>query len=225
MTRDNTTSQSASQYDGAIAKTIPHYELLHAETIDLVKCLPEPRFWLDTGCGTGSLILRAIHELGRLAFVAADPSEEMLEIAREKMSATPGLDIKYIVARTEELCCSDKFDVVTAILAHHYLDSQTRLKATQNCFRVLNEGGVYITFETIKPNSEQGTEIGLKRWRNAQLAKGKTPASVDHHLGRYGTELQPITIESHLKLLREVGFSAVEVLWASGMQAGFCGIK
>jgi tRNA (cmo5U34)-methyltransferase len=225
-TKDNKTSQSSQQYDANISKTIPYYQSFHHETINLIKSsIPKVKSWMDTGCGTGTLILRAIQEFGKLKFAAADPSEGMLQITREKLSELSGLEITYILAGSEELCCQERFDVVTAIMAHHYLDSEGRIKATRNCFRILNEGGIYVTFETIRPNTEEGKEIGLERWRNAQLANGKTPQSVDQHLQRYGTELLPITIESHLDLLRKVGFRTVELLWASGMQAGFYGIK
>lgn len=224
--KDNKTSQSALQYDENIAKTIPRYQFFHDEIIDLVKfSAPKPKSWLDTGCGTGTLILQAIQEFGKLKFVAADPSEAMLQIAREKLSGLSGIEIRYVMSGTEQLCCQERFDVVTAILAHHYLDIEDRIKATRNCFQMLNEGCMYITLETIRPNTEQGREIGLKRWRSAQLANGKTPASVDHHLQRYGTELLPITIEAHLDLLRNIGFRTVEVLLASGMQAAFYSIK
>jgi len=225
-TRDNRTSQPALQYDQNVAKTIPCYQLFHNETINLVKFrTAKPKSWLDTGCGTGTLILRAVQEFGKLKFVAADPSAEMLQITRKKTSALSGLEISYLLAGTEQVCCNETFDVVTAILAHHYLSAEDRVKATENCYRVLNDGGMYITFETIRPNTEQGLEVGLKRWRSAQIANGKTPESADNHIRRYGTELLPITIESHLDLLRKVGFRTVEILWASGMQAGFYAIK
>ncbi len=226
LTKDNKTSQSALQYDANIDKTIPRYRFFHDETMNLVKfSMPKPNFWLDTGCGTGTLILRAIQEFGKLNFVAADPSEAMLQITRDKLSGLSGLEMKYIPAGTEQLCCQERFDVVTAILAHHYLEVENRIKATRNCFQMLKEGGMYITFETIRPNTERGKAIGLERWRASQLANGKARESVDHHLQRYGIDLLPITIESHLDLLRKVGFKTVELLWASGMQAGFYGIK
>ncbi len=226
LIRDNKTSQSALQYDENIAKTIPRYQLFNDEVVNLVKfTAPKAKSWLDTGCGTGTLIRQAIQECGQLKFVAADPSEAMLQIAREKLSAVPGIEVEFVLSGTEHLCCQQRFDVVTAVLAHHYLDIENRIKATRNCFQMLNEGGIYVTLETIMPNTEQGREIGLKRWRSAQIANGKTPESVDHHLRRYGIDLLPITIEAHLDLLRDVGFRTVEVLWASGMQAGFYSIK
>jgi tRNA (cmo5U34)-methyltransferase len=36
---DNTTPYNAREYDNNVRKTIPFYELFHAETIDLVKSL------------------------------------------------------------------------------------------------------------------------------------------------------------------------------------------
>ena len=226
VTRDDKTSQPSTQYDANIAKTIPCYQSFHDETINLVKLsLPKVNSWLDTGCGTGTLLLRVIQEFGQLKVVAADPSEEMLLIAREKLSQIPGFHATYIAAGTEKLCCQERFDVVTAILAHHYLELEARAEATRNCFRMLNPGGMYVTFETIRPNTDAGREIGLKRWGSAQVANGKSPQSVENHLQRYGTELLPITIESHLDLLRSTGFRTVELLWASGMQAGFYSVK
>jgi len=221
--RDNKTSQAASQYDVNVHKTIPRYFLFHEETLDLVKAaVPKPQSWLDTGCGTGTLILKALECFGPMRIVAADPAESMLSTAKEKLV---NHDITYIAAGSEDVCYTDSFDVVTAIMAHHYLNSDLRIKATQNCYKMLKQGGIYITFETIRPSTNQGTQIGLKRWQSAQLASGKSSDAVDKHISRYGSEILPITIEEHIRVLKEAGFSTVEILWASGMQAGFYGIK
>lgn len=220
---DNKTSQAAIDYDANINKTIPRYQLFHDEAINLIKIInPHPGSWLDTGCGTGTLILKAAEHFKDTGFVAADPSEGMLAIAKEKLA---DLGVTYLLAGSEQLCYKESFDVVTAVLAHHYLDYETRLQATQNCFNALKKGGIYLTFETIKPTSEVGTQIGLRRWREAQIASSKSPETVDKHISRYGTELQPILIEAHISLMKAAGFSTVELFWISGLQAGFYGIK
>lgn len=223
MMRDNTTSQSASEYDANVHKTIPRYHLFHEETLDLVKTVfVKPQTWLDTGCGTGTLIAKAIEHFGQLRFTAADPSEGMLRVAAEKLANYP---ITYILSGTEDLPAADSYDVITAIMVHHYLSEQGRVKAVQNCFERLNHGGIFITFETIKLRTEVGTQLGLARWRRAQLVNGKDPLNVDRHISRYGSELRPISIEAHLQLLRETGFPTAEVFWVSGMQAGFYAVK
>lgn len=220
---DNKTSQTASEYDANVNKTIPYYNLFHEEIIKLVRaCEVSEGLWLDTGCGTGNLILKAKEYFSSVKFVAADPANSMLEIAREKCSA---MNIRCLPAGTEELFEEGPFSVITAVLAHHYLNEEKRKKATQNCYEMLKPGGVYITFETIRPATEEGTRIGLRRWRDAQVANGKSPEQADKHVSRYGIELLPITIDAHLALLKETGFSTAEILWVSGMQAGFYAIK
>jgi len=221
--RDNKTSQAASEYDANVSKTIPYYTLFHEETMKLVKaCGGETGTWLDTGCGTGSFIDKAKEHFPGITFTAADPAKNMLEIAEEKCA---GMNIRFLLAGTEELSQEGPFSVITAILAHHYLNQAMREKATQNCYAMLDPGGIYVTFETIRPATEQGTKIGLRRWRDAQVTNGKSMENAEKHVSRYGTELLPITIDAHMALLKKTGFSVVELLWVSGMQAGFYAIK
>ncbi len=54
--------------------------------------------------------------------------------------------------------------MITAIQVHHYLSFEERILATKKCYEALEAGGIYITFENIKPLSEIGVQIGLKRW-------------------------------------------------------------
>lgn len=223
--RDNKTSQPAREYDGNIQQTMPFYDFFHNNTLSLVRVVnPEPCTWLDTGGGTGTLIQKASRQFPDTAFTLADPSPVMIEIAKEKL-ANP-INCSYLTSGTEELMFpAESFDVITAILAHHYFDSGTREQATINCFRMLKEGGVYITFETVLPYTEKGRQIGLNWWREAQLRQGKEEAAVEKYINRFGVEFFPISMADHLELLRETGFSTAEVLWVSGMQAGFYAIK
>ena len=221
--RDNKTSQSAAFYDANVEKTIPCYSQFHLETLDLVRAvMPEPALWLDTGCGTGNLAAKATDRFDGVKFILSDPSAAMLDIAREKLQ---GVAAQYIQSGSETLSLATPVDVVTAIMSHHYLTAEQRRQATENCFSALKPGGVYVTFETIRPCSDAATAIGLQRWRQHQLASGKPAEEVEKHISRYGVELLPITIEEHLRLLRQIGFSVVEILWASGLQAGFYAVK
>lgn len=223
--RDNKTSQPAREYDGNVRKTMPYYDCFHDNAINLVEAYkPEPAAWLDAGGGTGMLLEKAVRRFPGTAFTLADPSAAMLEIAQEKFTGT--VACSFLAAGTEKLACPDaSFDVITAVLAHHYFDAAGRREATRNCYRMLKADGVYINFETVLPASERGKEIGLKMWRLAQLRQGKDEAAVDKHINRFGQEFFPISVAAHLEVLRETGFTTVEMLWMSGMQAGFYAIK
>ena len=87
---DNATPHSAAEYDEVVRRTIPYYDLLHEETLDLVETLrPEPRVWLDTGCGTGSLAKRILERFPDCRLILADPSEKMLAQAHARLADAP----------------------------------------------------------------------------------------------------------------------------------------
>ena len=53
----NSTPYLPEDYDAKISYVIPYYLSFHQETINFVKSLPTiPKVWIDTGCGTGSLV-------------------------------------------------------------------------------------------------------------------------------------------------------------------------
>ena len=68
--RDNSTFHRTEDYDLQITDTIPYYESFHLESLKLIKTiLKEPEFWLDTGCGTGTLVQKAVDEFKKTNFI------------------------------------------------------------------------------------------------------------------------------------------------------------
>jgi tRNA (cmo5U34)-methyltransferase len=226
---DNTTPQLAASYDDQISNIIPYYNCFHDEAINVVKAMAaEPQLWLDTGCGTGTLVGRCLNVFPNAAFFLVDPSSGMMSQAKKKLEAHASGRVKFLEpAATQRLILNQDFhfDVVTAIQCHHYLSVEERAAATRICYEALNRGGIFITFENVRPLTSRGIEIGKRNWGNYQLLAGKGRDQVERHLERFDSEYFPITVEEHLELYRRCGFAAVEILWFSCMQAGFYCIK
>jgi len=222
---ENKTPHLSSEYDDKIGDTVPFYDEFHRAAIDLVLHTdPAPAAWLDTGCGTGTLCREALWKFPRTAFTLADPSGQMLALAKEKLKDAG--DVTFIQSDSQSLDCpGGAFDVITAIQCHHYLDRETRKKAVENCFRMLKSGGVLIVFENILPFSEAGTGIALKRWGSFQTGRGKSEREVGQHLSRFNSEYFPITVFEHINMMKQAGFAAAEILWVSYMQAGLYAVK
>ena len=222
---DNTTPHMSNEYDDKIGKTIPFHSEFHQAAVGLVLSVnPVPKTWLDTGCGTGALYLAAHQKMPGIAFTLADPSSQMLDIAKEKLKDKK--NITFVQSDSQGIDLGDDtFDVITAIQCHHYSDRGSRKDAIDNCFRMLRPNGIFVTFENILPLSETGIEIALRRWGSFQTGCGKSPQEVEDHLKRFNKEYFPITILEHIDLLKGAGFAVVEILWASYMQAGFYAIK
>lgn len=226
---DNATPHKSSEYDKKVKETIPFYELFHDETIDLVRTVkPEAKFWLDTGCGTGLLVEKALLHLPSTLFILADPSNEMLVQAKERLRLVPSDRIQFIDSvGSEDLAeqISVQPEVVTAIMCHHYLKPDQRRNAVKACYDLLATGGIFITFENIYPDTERHLEIGLRRWKRFQLSQGRSAETVGRHLERFDTKYFPLRVSEHIELLKECGFSIANLFWYSQMQAGFYAIK
>jgi len=216
-------------YDSHINITIPYYQAFHLEIINLIRAVStEPELWLDTGCGTGILIEKAAEEFTQTRFIVVDPSPAMLQEAKKKLAGKLAERIILLASCPTQdinLSMGGSPDVITAVLCHHYLNGNGRKAATIKCFKLLKPGGIFISFENIRPMTGRGTEIGLANWKSFQIEHGKPVDEAEKHILRFGKEFFPITIEEHLSLLKEAGFRVVELLWYSYLQAGFYAIK
>ncbi|MDD5167725.1 MAG: class I SAM-dependent methyltransferase [Syntrophales bacterium] len=226
---DNTTPHKARDYDINVRKTIPFYDTIHREIIDLVLTVkPDAQLWLDTGCGTGFTIEQAYPRFPDTHFIICDPSEKMLEEAHKRLKDLPPERLTILKpAATQDLegVVETRVDVVTAVQAHLYLHEEERRRATETCFKLLKDGGLYVTSENIHPLTATGVDIGLKRWMNFQLAAGRSKEEVAGHAARFNRNYFPISVEEHLQLLRTTGFKVGEIFWYSQMQAAFYAIK
>jgi tRNA (cmo5U34)-methyltransferase len=217
-------------YDNVVRRMMPFYDVFQAEVVDLVKTLrPDVTQWLDTGCGTGSLVEPALKAFPQTCFVLADPTEKMLQAAVTRFKALSGSRMTFLPpVPTEGLPAYQevlKPQVITAILCHHYYQKEQRRRATEICYQLVESGGVYITVENTLPDSVEGTRLTLERWKRFQVEHGRLPVMAEKHAGRLNSEYFPITVPEHLALLRETGFKTAEIFWKSHMQAGFYAVK
>ena len=220
---DNTTPMSAAEYDDKINNTIPYYSEFYAQTLDVIaQCGFSELDWLDLGCGTGTLEEKALQVFPSARFVAVDPSEKMLEQARNKLA---GHKIAYVIGKSLEISYKAQFNVVTAIQSHHYMREEERRQSVQNVYDTLRDGGIFICFENVIPESEDVKKQELLRWGRYQQRHGKTEAEALAHNARCGTSYFPITVLQHIQLLESCGFKDVHVFWLSYMQMGIYGFR
>lgn len=226
--KDNSTPFNAKEYDAEVFNTIPYYREFFVETIDLVKSVSQaPQKWLDTGCGTGALIELAALGFIDTSFTLCDPSEEMIKLSKRRLSSIGNRTNFLTSIGTEELCSLDlpKQNVITAIQCHCYLKKEQKIIAIQNCFDLLEEGGVLVVFENIYPKCEKTKALAIERWKSFQIASGRDEKTVNDHAARFNKAYFPISIEEHFSIFKDAGFNCYDIFWYSHMQAGFFAVK
>lgn len=226
---DNTTPHKSSEYDRSVRQTIPFYETIQSQVVDLVRTIkPDVNCWLDTGCGTGYLAEIAMPYFPATAFILTDPSESMLKQAADRLKGREDR-VKFLAPLPSQdldlLTVGARPQVITVVLSHHYLHQPQRLEATRACYSLLDENGLYVTVENIRPATDEGISSGLERWKRFQVGQGRPGPVVREHARRFDKDYFPITAEEHLALLRETGLRNADVFWYSHMQAGFFGFK
>jgi len=220
---NNSTSHSAAEYDVQVRRTIPFYDVMHELVLSLAAAWGRPiRDWLDTGCGTGGLAENVLSIFPDVHMVLADPSEAMIEEAALRFSGDPRVRILRPVG-TGDLGAylQGKFDIITAVQCHHYLQPDERLAALRVCRDLLVPGGMLLTFENIKPLTQEGLSLGFGFWGGFQRMAGKSDSEIARHRDRFGNEYFPVSVDDHRQVLQQAGFRAIEPVWLSVMQAGF----
>lgn len=222
---DNASAFFVGEYDEKILCTLPFYSEMHQQILNLVQTFQgDPLHWLDTGCGTGTLVENAAKRFKNCRFTLCDPSEKMLAIAKIKLKEYRDR-MRFALCASQDLEEREAFQVVTAMQAHHYLHKEERIRATQKCFQALKPGGICITFENICFSSEIANTAAESLWIQYLISKGRTREEALQHVSRRGKEYFPITPEEHIEILRKAGFRTAEPLWLSYMQAGFWAVK
>jgi len=216
---DNTSAHKAAEYEIEVARTIPFHDEILRSAVDVPLAARAPERWLDTGCGPGKLVELARARAAAAEFWLADPSEAMLAIARARHGDLPAE--RFVLAKSEELPALGAFDVVTAIQCHHYGDAAARARAVARCRELLAPGGVFVTFENVRAETDEGHAVQRKRWADFQRRQGRSEAEIDRHLAREGVAFFPIRVSEHLALLARAGFRTVEIVWRAYGQAGF----
>lgn len=143
----NAFNSQAKTYDndmrGSHARAL--YPIVANEVIRLIKNNSCPCL-LDVGCGTGALAEMIIKEVPYASLSCIDFSENMLEIARARLSER----VNVVLEDVEKLSFHDSmFDVAWCNDSfHHYPDPE---KASFQLWRVLKSGGSLVIGDIWQP--------------------------------------------------------------------------
>lgn len=119
---DNISAFNSNEYDEAFKMTVPYYNEIQNEIIEIVDaCYNKEINWLDVGCGTGSMIEKAVQWLKIKSVTLIDISDTMLSVAEARLK-TYDIDKRFWKTNARDLALENEFDVISAIQVFHYLN-------------------------------------------------------------------------------------------------------
>jgi tRNA (cmo5U34)-methyltransferase len=205
--------QAVARYAESPVKLVPGFHSLQEmASILLAERVGATGRVLVLGAGGGLELKLFAERHPDWRFLGVDPSAEMLALARTTLGPLAShVDFHegYIDTAPAEL-----FDAATCLLTLHFVPAAERLRTLVELRRRLKPGAPLVVAHHSFPHSEGEKARWLKRYAAFSVASGVSTASADKAIEAIGARLPILSPEEDEALLREAGFSAVELFYA-----------
>ncbi|HSI36533.1 MAG: methyltransferase domain-containing protein [Phycisphaerae bacterium] len=189
---------------------------------------PGPRRILDVGCGAGNYTLKVIGELSSKAVdvTLVDLSGPMLARATERLSAVTSGRVETIQADVRTIDMGEgRFDIILAAAVLHHLRTDDEWRAVfASFYRALRPGGGLWIFDLVDSPLPGVRAVMWERYA-AYLVGFKGQAYRDEVFAYIEAEDTPRSVGFQMGVMREVGFSGIDVLHKNGPFAAFGGMR
>lgn len=205
-------NQEAEAFDQQVLKNIPKYpEMLTA----LINAIPDNRTnpkILDLGCGTGNITLKVLERFPKAEVTCLDLSENMIQIAKEKLSEYDS--ITYVIDDFTKTEITDKYDVILSSLALHHIPNDEKKEEMYKAIHdALIEEGVFYNADVVLGNSDYNNKLNEMIATEDMLNNGVTKDEILEHKGKRDANDIPTSIYNHIKMLENVGFREIDIIW------------
>ncbi|WP_308575422.1 class I SAM-dependent methyltransferase [uncultured Methanosphaera sp.] len=216
-------NETSKHYDNLVKKTIPKYdEMIEA----LVNSIPEKENLriLDLGCGTGNISLQVLERFPDAKITCLDISDKMIEVAKEKLAGYE--NIEFVLGDFTIVDIIDDYDAIISSLAlHHIRDENDKRQMYQCIYDSLKQDGVFYNADVMEANSKYNSKLN-ERIADKYMAENQlTVEDMKDHKKKREHNDHPITITDHLRLLEDVGFKEIDVIWKYYSNAVYGGTR
>jgi len=205
-------NKEAEAFDNQVLKNIPKYPEMLTALINAIPDNKENPKVLDLGCGTGNITQKLLTRFPQAEVTCLDLSENMIKIAKNKLSQYKS--IEYIIGDFTETEITEKYDAIISSLAlHHIPNDKEKQEMYQAIYEALNKNGVFYNADVILGNSTYNEELNNKIAQEDMINNGVTLEEIQEHKGKREANDIPTTIYNHIKMLENVGFQEIDIIW------------
>ena len=187
---------------------------------------PHAQHVLDVGCGGGNYSLKLLERLPSLNVTLVDLSRAMLDRALQRVRPQTTGNVEAIQSDIRDLDLGpSRFDIILASAVLHHLRAEQEWRAVfQKLHAALNPRGSFWIFDIVESPIPEVQAIHWRRYGD-YLTQLQDEKFRDEMLARITREDTPRSVAFQLDLLREVGFSEVEILHKNSCYAALGAVK
>jgi tRNA (cmo5U34)-methyltransferase len=189
-------------------------------------CTPHAADLLDIGCGAGNYALKMLECVPNLNVSLLDLSQPMLERAAQRVGAVTSGRVVTHQADIRDLELGDgQFDIILAAAVFHHLRAGEEWRAVfAKCLRALRPGGSLWISDMVEHGHPPIQSLMKSRY-GEYLSAQKGDEYRETVFAYIEKEDTPRPLLFQVDLLREVGFSTVEILHKNSVFAAFGGMR
>jgi tRNA (cmo5U34)-methyltransferase len=187
---------------------------------------PHARHVLDVGCGAGNYTLKLLEQIPNLDITLIDLSRPMLDRAMERVSRATYGTVAPIQGDIRQIELPENgFDIILAAAVLHHLRTDAEWRNVFTAFHhALRPSGSLWIFDLIE-SSVPAIERLMQAHYGEYLMRLKDENYRDHVFAYVAKEDTPRPLTFQLDLLRQVGFSQIDVLHKNICFAAFGAVK
>ncbi|MBU1176450.1 MAG: methyltransferase domain-containing protein [Alphaproteobacteria bacterium] len=154
-------------------------------------------------------------------FVGVDPSAKMLGLARDVLG--PLAERADLVEGLIGTAPEGPFDAATALLTLHFLSIEERARTLAEMRRRLKPGAPLVVAHFSMPNQPEARDRWFGRYAAFARSSGVPAEQADKARVAIGAQLPILSPEQDEQMLRDAGFSGVELFYAAFTFRGWVG--
>ena len=190
------------------------------------RIVPNAKYLLDVGCGAGNYSLQMLSKIPNLQCTLVDLSKPMLDKAYERVSKKTNQQVTVLQGDIRNVDLREsQFDIILAGAVLHHLREDKDWETTfTKLYNLLKPGGVLMISDLITQDTEILNEYTWERYGEyLESLDGKEYRQIV--LDYVEKEDSPRSMNYQLDLMKQVGFSKVEILHKNMCFGAFGGIK
>lgn len=218
------TKEVAEVFDKHVEQSVPFYKVFHNMIGTFAQYYIEPHSQVvDVGCSTGKLLtsIAGVNNKPVVQFVGIDTSQAMIDKARE---CSKHLNVSFLKMDV----CKFHFEEVSFIysmLCMQFIPLADRVEVLKNIYNGMKENGAFVMVEKVKTPIIDIHDIYNDIYYDFKRSSGLTDTSIlDKNVSLRGV-MKPLTLEANIDMLKEAGFSQIEVFMKYNNFAGIIAIK
>lgn len=213
----------ARVFDDMISRSIPLYADVQRSLPVLADLLNhDPVKVIDLGCSTGTSLIHLARKLPdrNLELIGVDNSEPMLAKCREKIKAAGSKDAKFKLSLDQISVqrgdiCSFEFEAASMVLMNYtlqFVDVNSRAQVLRRISDSLTPDGFLVVSEKVIHEQPAVDDALVELYFEYKRRQGYSELEIARKRDALENVLVPLTVEDNQEMIRQSGFSRVEVL-------------